>query len=66
MRRIMNWTGRIVFTVAVVVGLGFGGHQALGSSTAVDCPYCDSSDDCYVCCGEDGGHCVNNFVCVCL
>jgi len=67
MRRIMNWTGRIVFTVAVALALGFSGHQALGSSTAVDCPFCDTNEDCNVCCEyPPGGECIQNFVCVCL
>ena len=65
MRDIISWAGRVVFGAAIVLALGFGGQQAFASSSAVDCPFCDTSDDCFECC-ELGGDCVQNFVCVCL
>ena len=66
MRRTINWVGRIVFGAGVVIALGFGAQQALASSSLVDCPYCDTNDDCDVCCYPETGDCVQNFVCVCL
>lgn len=66
MHNVIAWAGRLVFGAAIVLALGFGGQQAFGSSSAVDCPYCDTYEDCYECCGDLGGDCINNFVCVCL
>lgn len=65
MSRLIAWAGRIAFGAGIVLALGFGGQQALASSSAVDCPFCDTDKDCWECCPE-GGDCVQNFVCVCL
>ena len=66
MRNMIAVAGRVVFAAAIVFALGFGGQQAFASSNAVDCPFCDTSEDCYECCPPPGGDCVQNFVCVCL
>lgn len=57
---------RIVFVIAVIVGLGMGMRQVLASSSPVSagCP-CKDNDDCDPPCCEFGGVCLSAGQCLC-
>ena len=69
MFRTAKWLTRAVLAAGIVGALAFGAQQAVAARHAMDpcvCARVGSLDECFVCCGEDGGQCTAGHYCLCL
>jgi hypothetical protein len=68
MIRTAKWLTRAVLAAGIVGALAFGAQQAVAGRHAMDpcvCATPGNPNQCFVCCGEDGGLCTSGHYCLC-